>query len=159
MTAQHALYTKLKHTPNKSLSSQTHHHLLTYRQNKLQKLTTIIEKLGFSSWCILTYHIIHLNVYAKNVNLNKLSKNEQAHQAQILCSHMQKPGLHHIWHIISLYWCFVWVTLDTPRRSSTGPGSALGGETGAAGAAGVAATGASNESKWKEENMGWFWHL
>lgn len=32
---------------------------------------------------------------------------------------------------------------DTPRRSSTGTGSALGGETGAAGAAGAAGAGAT----------------
>lgn len=59
--------------------------------------------------------------------------------------------------------CFLWESLgDTPRRSSTGTDSALGGETGAAGAAGAprvgatgATAGATNESIWERERHLW----
>lgn len=62
---------------------------------------------------------------------------------------------HFLW---SSRWVFLWESLgDTPSRSSTGTGSALGGETGAAGAAGVGATGATagatNESIWERERI------
>lgn len=38
---------------------------------------------------VYTYQFIHLNVYA--TKMNKLGTNEQAHQAQRLCSQIKNP--------------------------------------------------------------------
>lgn len=158
-------YTKFTHQTNVSLlkviiCSQNW-------QNKQQKLpTTMTEKLGYETAGV------YLPVYKFKCLCYENELEQARHQRCVVrCKNMiiihwvtlqWKPlnmnisiFKHFLW---SSRWVFLWESLgDTPSRSSTGTGSALGGETGAAGAAGVGATGATagatNESIWERERI------